>query len=498
VGFKEDADFARLLSMGAAGTAAVATYLRDQLGHEPIVLERHAMSNKIWQKKGKRLRVPDLLCVRCGRRIESRAKSKLGIVVSDSDTPGREWHAEGIRDDDLYAFARADTGSFPPAIGQPVFFEGGALRRALGHGARGARKARSQGSEVTFEWKSYVPERSGVFRGLDDQGCIVMERDDGSRAPPYRHWLDWPDRYLYLEVGDPILGGDTMVAGVVRPSGPLACPGPTWDAVTELESDDPVGVYVAVRAIGARSDRRAFHALERVAGQAQLDWRVRLEAQASLARLDPSPHTRPIAELALDSRQPIEVRMEAVFVLTDLANGEATRALAAVAALGDQTLEELRAAAVWGLGRGVHSRPDLVLPYAVDPSDLVGLHAIVALRRLPGDLLPILSAWLAADDRHAASAATILVRHQEVPTLLAVARSGTGSGRRWAVNALGRLPSEIVEARAGGHLTAELRDELLALWVVHRDWLRGDMHEGLRALSLQTILLDPAEPGLQD
>jgi hypothetical protein len=146
----------------------------------------------------------------------------------------------------------------------------------------------------------------------------------------------------------------------------------------------------------------------------------------------------------------------------------------------------------------VHSRPDLVLPYAVDPSDLVGLHAIVALRRLPGDLLPILSAWLAADDRHAASAATILARHQEVPTLLAVARSGTGSGRRWAVNALGRLPSEIVEARAGGHLTAELRDELLALWVVHRDWLRGDMHEGLRALSLQTILLDPAEPGLQD
>lgn len=116
----------------------------------------------------------------------------------------------------------------------------------------------------------------------------------------------------------------------------------------------------------------------------------------------------------------------------------------------------------------------------------------------PGDLLPILSAWLAADDRHAASAATILVRHQEVPTLLAVARSGTGSGRDWAVNALGRLPSEIVEARAGGHLTAELRDELLALWVMHRDWLRGDMHEGLRALSLQTILLDPAEPGLQD
>ena len=127
MGFKEDADFARYVSMGATGTAAIASYLRDRYGHRPIELERYAMANKVWQTKVKRLRLPDLLCVACGRRVESRAKSALAIVLSDSDTPGREWYAGGMRDDDLYAFTRADLSTFPPMVGQPVFFSSAAL-----------------------------------------------------------------------------------------------------------------------------------------------------------------------------------------------------------------------------------------------------------------------------------------------------------------------------------------------------------------------------------
>ena len=82
MGFKEDADFARFVSMGAIGSAAVASHLRSRLGHQPIELERYAMANKVWQTKVKRIRLPDLLCVRCGLRIESRAKSKLAVVLS--------------------------------------------------------------------------------------------------------------------------------------------------------------------------------------------------------------------------------------------------------------------------------------------------------------------------------------------------------------------------------------------------------------------------------
>src|SRR3990170_1717003 len=81
IGFKEDADFARFVSMGAVGTAAVADDLREQHGHRPIELERYAMANKVWQTKVKRLRLPDLVCTRCGLRVESMAKSKLGLVL---------------------------------------------------------------------------------------------------------------------------------------------------------------------------------------------------------------------------------------------------------------------------------------------------------------------------------------------------------------------------------------------------------------------------------
>ena len=88
MGFKEDASFARFVSMGAAGTAKVGQVLRNEHGHRPVELERYAMANKVWQTKVKRLRLPDLVCLQCGLRVESRAKSKLGIILSHSERPG--------------------------------------------------------------------------------------------------------------------------------------------------------------------------------------------------------------------------------------------------------------------------------------------------------------------------------------------------------------------------------------------------------------------------
>lgn len=60
MGFKEDEDFARFLTMGAYAAAAVSDDL-DARGHRIIELERYAKANKIWSIKVKRLRLPDLL-----------------------------------------------------------------------------------------------------------------------------------------------------------------------------------------------------------------------------------------------------------------------------------------------------------------------------------------------------------------------------------------------------------------------------------------------------
>ena len=103
MGFKTDWSFLDKISMGAVGTEAVIEQL-NQMGHRVIELERYCTSNKIWATKIKRLRIPDLLCLRCGRRIESRAKSKLGIIMSDSENnEDRRWFC-GLRDTDWVAF----------------------------------------------------------------------------------------------------------------------------------------------------------------------------------------------------------------------------------------------------------------------------------------------------------------------------------------------------------------------------------------------------------
>jgi hypothetical protein len=79
--YKSDVSFLEKISIGAVGTHRVYEDLRQQ-GHIPIELERGSMSFKIWKAiKIKRIRVPDILCIDCGRRVESRAKTRLQISI---------------------------------------------------------------------------------------------------------------------------------------------------------------------------------------------------------------------------------------------------------------------------------------------------------------------------------------------------------------------------------------------------------------------------------
>ncbi|MCZ7537469.1 MAG: HEAT repeat domain-containing protein [Acidimicrobiia bacterium] len=351
MGFKEDADFARFVSMGAVGTAAVARNLRDQHGHAPIELERYAMANKVWQTKVKRLRLPDLACVRCGRRVESRAKSKLGIILSHSDTPGREWHAGGMRPDDWYAFLKADLSVFPAHAGSPTYFTTGALTASVGGAKRSAPKAASEGSEVTLTWPAWVPGRSGWFRGVDDEGRIVCEWEDG-RTTRYWQWRNWPEpRYTYLDPGDSILGEESIVAGVVAAASELGCPGELWDLASDLGAPDAVDRYAAIKAVGATNRVDLAPRLARTTEHPEEDWRVRVEAYGSLARLQPEAWTDQLQELAADPEGAAEQHMEAVFVLSEIPTEEAATALATVASNRDLAVE-VRSASAWGLGQG--------------------------------------------------------------------------------------------------------------------------------------------------
>ena len=161
--FKADWSFLEKISMGAVSSKQVIKLLNDA-GHDVIELERYSTSNKIWATKIKRLRIPDLICLKCGRRIESRAKSKLEIKMSDNEkNSDRRWDA-GLRDEDLIAFikCRAHNGEWIP--GEDVnLFSVESLKQAYSDSKTGKTKPAYEGAEKDRTWPSSTPSKDGTI-----------------------------------------------------------------------------------------------------------------------------------------------------------------------------------------------------------------------------------------------------------------------------------------------------------------------------------------------
>ena len=494
MGFKEDADFARFVSMGAVGAAAVAHHLSTEHDHRMIELERYAMANKVWQTKVKRLRLPDLLCVRCGLRIEARAKSKLGIVLSHSDTPGREWDAGGMRDHDLYAFLRADLDTFPPQTGLPTYFETHALRSTEQHARRSAPKAASEGSEVTLTWPCWVPSASGRLLEIDEDDRIVYTGTDGRRRV-YWQWRTWKgQRIVYAEADGLFAGGDTIVAGIVPAPESSDCPGDVWDPGADIESNTDVDRYAGIKASGATLRTDLQDELSAVAKDGSIDWRVRLEAAVSLARFDGDRWGHMIVDFVDDAASTPEQRMETVLAASELPVSTASDTLFAVASDVSRH-PELRAAAAWGLGQGEAAQPALLLDIALDSEEIVALHAIAAIDELPDAAPRVLVEWLHGhDERKGDIASHLLSRHQRIDLLLDAHERG-GRARLRALSALGRLPRETVRLAAGSRITTEVAALLEPMWYGQQSWVQTAGRDGLEALEVQKVRFNPTSPG---
>jgi hypothetical protein len=118
--FKSDESFLQKLAIGAAGTRTTIERLRA-LGFQPIELERGSSGLKIWKRiKIKRVRVPDVLCLRSGLRFESRGKTNLEISMSHSRAdPGRAWDA-GLASDDYVVVVLCTQASASVVDWQPA------------------------------------------------------------------------------------------------------------------------------------------------------------------------------------------------------------------------------------------------------------------------------------------------------------------------------------------------------------------------------------------
>jgi hypothetical protein len=479
---KHNEDFLRFLTMGAAGTAAVLDALDSDHRHSMIELERYATANKLWATKIKRLRLADLLCVDCGVRVEVRAKSKLAIRMSHSELPGREWDA-GLRDEDLAAFVAWDPGSQVISRHHQLF-RVGAMRAAVRHARLGPRKAPSEGAERDITWPSSVPKHDGRVISVDATDGSALYEPHTGRRHTYRLKGVSPT-YVYASNGQELEGGRQFLLGCVGLPGEIGCPGRTWSFERDLNSDDPIERYVAVKAAGARGkrpDSAVWARLEAIIEDPGEDQRIRIEALSSLAAFDASH----VATLHDQARRPTGGEtsakahaMECIFILSELKSREAIEALAVLAE--DTGIDsEARCAAVWGLGITGADESAQVLRHIADPDDDVALHALAGIGELgAAEISELLRMLNQGDDREAASAATLLSKEGEagVLPLLEVAKKENRAGR-WARAALGEIAESDVRELSGRRLTPELEFLLSPAWTAQKSWLSEQGAEG--------------------
>lgn len=351
--FKSDESFLEKISIGAVGAQAVYNDLK-KMGHNPIELERGSRSFKIWKgTKIKRIRVPDILCVNCGVKIESRAKSKLEISMSHSESdPNRVWDF-GLDDSGRVAYVVCKHIGPRPIdceaedLVQYALVSDMRKTYAQGMTIKSAPKGTQEGSEVRIEWPSKVASCSGKIHSIDKQNLSIIRDSDGRKIN-----LKLVTRGITLtprvSVGDKVSEGQ-VVASIIPLSTRFDC---TNDAdanyyVSKLSSASLAERYAAVKALSLFNEDFVFDALRERMNDVEEHIYIRLDAAADLARQGLAEGISFIKDTIDGSAT--EARLEAVIILSEIRNDQSCNLLI-------QTLEDpgqhqdVRAGAAWALG----------------------------------------------------------------------------------------------------------------------------------------------------
>lgn len=463
MGFKTDTSFLRFLSMGALGVRQTMKQLAG-MGFVPIELERYCASNKIWMTKVKRLRLPDVLCVRTGLRVEIRAKSDLKIRMSDAPAnPDRTWDA-GLRDDDvvaLIAITEPAEGQQRPAD-EAVFFGVRALRDSVAQSKLGPPKSASEGAERDRTWPSITPSCDGTVQSVTADKLVVGLKTDAGATRKQTYTLK--GKHTYVKPGDAFKAEVSIVAGAPDKLADLpSFLAKAYEPIAELKSQNAVDRYAGVKSLPRRND---LHALAVPALEALLktekDERVSLEAAGSSAALGSALGQEHLAKVVWgEGRQ--DLRIEGVLILTELGSAFARAELTRVAGEGKFAGDEIRQAAVWGLGKAGLKAYDQLPAFIADKDENLALHAIVAFGKdTPENIIRALVADLVKADPNRAPAASEALRLIASDTVVKCLIEAAADANDWVFATLGRLPPDLVKpAVAGSELLKKLAPLLL-------------------------------------
>jgi hypothetical protein len=391
--FKTDESFLEKLAIGAVGTKKVIEDLYSQ-GHMPIELERGSTGFKIWKTiKIKRLRVPDILCVNSGTRIESRAKTKLVISMSHSQSNFERGWDYGLKDEDYSAFVVCEKSGNRPIDwkADPLvqYVKISDLRTAFKDNQ--VMQERPKGSEEGFEtrltWPSTIASNSGEIIDLDSDK-IRYKRDQDNRIISLSLNRKGIQLRPILKVGERFVK-NKILASVID----------VFEKITSIKSVDS-DFYLDLLNSLSIPDRytaaKAFSFIQNDLSNDSLIFRindnnehiyVRLEAAATLARKGISIGFDFIEDVL--SSHYYEQRLEAVIILGEIASNRSCNILRKVLVDISQP-EEIRGGAAWSLGELnlLDAIPDLISTFET-LSPVIKMEAARALRKLSDNFSPI-------------------------------------------------------------------------------------------------------------
>src|SRR3954470_22139969 len=187
--------------------------------------------------------------------------------------------------------------------------------------------------------------------------------------------------------------------------------GRTYDPLGGIHEANAVDRYAAVKALPRRADLRAdaIGALETLLAN-EAEERVALEAAASAATLGSGLGQERIEQVLWGDGRP-DLRMEAGLILTELGSQFSRQELARVAGAARFEGDEIRQAAVWGLGKaGLKAYQDIV-PFIAAPDENLALHAIVSFGNdTPEDVIRTLISELISEGQRRAAGASEALR----------------------------------------------------------------------------------------
>jgi len=439
---KTDESFLEKLAIGAIGARAVFNELQRQ-GHKPIELERGSMDYKIWKNiKIKRLRVPDLLCLNCGTRVEARAKTHLEISMSHSlSDPERGWD-KGLNERDVVALSICTKTGEGPTDWQanPLiqFVSAASLRKAFAENQVVTEKPKGagEGFELRVTWPSAVASSDGVI------SAFTAERLQFRREPDQRTIsLALSKKNIVLQplvkVGDRIRAGQ-IIASVVPVASALPCSGAAAQSsfLEALASPAVADRYTAAKALSHLHDSAASAALTQRMADDREHIYVRLEAAAGLARADNNTGMAFIQQTL--QGQYLEHRLEAVIILGEIPTDDSRKVLTTV--LLDQAQHpEIRAGAAWALGELQQpSGVDALIQVFLELAEPIRIEAARALRKIAATTDASVAAKLpAAKDDQRAGIAWAVSRSGRVKVDDFLPLMVDDDARRWVAYILG-------------------------------------------------------------